>query len=75
MSQDKETLALLTHLIQYLNDAAGLAMMIKTEFEENGTDSLANIDFGALLNTNIKLAESAFRGLDRKGLFTAGMED
>lgn len=61
-------------LITTLTAARDTAMMIKAEYEANGSDSLANIDFGALLNTDMLAARELFNQLDESGMFTAGWQ-
>lgn len=57
-----------------LIEAVGLVRLIKKEHEANGSDSLANIDYGAALNTAMLKAREAFDRLDESGMFTAGWQ-
>lgn len=72
MAQTNETL--LDSLVIELENAFEAAKLIREEYRANGNDSLANIDYGATLNTSLRLAGLAFDVLDRRGLFTLGQE-
>jgi len=62
----------LTLIISELTNALEFAKLIQAEYEANGNDSLANIDYGASLNTNLRFARQSFASLDDAGLFTMG---
>lgn len=59
-------------MLASLESAAELAKAIKDEYAANGTDSLALIDYGAALNTELAAARELFAQLDDSGLFTFG---
>jgi hypothetical protein len=61
---------ILAHMIDNLNEAAATVRAIQLEYEANGTDSLANIDYGAALNADLMRVRNQFDMLDQAGLFT-----
>ncbi len=64
----------LLHMRENLKTALELVQAIESEFEANGTDSLANIDYGASLNTMMQRVNAQFKMLDESAIFTAGWE-
>lgn len=62
----------LMHLKENLMTAHELAVAIESEFETNGNDSLANIDYGASLNTLLNRINAQFKMLDESEVFTMG---
>lgn len=61
-------------MIRTLESALELAQAISSEFAANGMGSLANIDYGAALNTELQAAVELFHQLDDSGIFTMGEE-
>lgn len=62
----------LMHLKENLATAFELAVAIESEWEANGNDSLANIDYGASLNTLLNRINAQFKMLDESEVFTMG---
>lgn len=62
----------LMHLKENLTTALELAVAIESEWEVNGNDSLANIDYGANLNTLLNRINAQFKMLDESEVFTMG---
>lgn len=63
---------ILTHMRENLVTAGDLVTAIEAEYEMNGNDSLANIDYGASLNTILTRLNAQFAMLDESELFTMG---
>jgi len=74
MTNTIQTANKIAAMIRTLESALELAQAISSEFADNGTDSLANIDYGAALNTELQAAVELFRQLDDSGIFTMGEE-
>lgn len=55
-----------------LQTAIELVEAIQTEHNANGNDSLANIDYGASLNTILTRVRRDFDRIDQMSIFTAG---
>lgn len=71
MTQDRATFKIAA-MISQLETALEYAKQIQEEYSQNGTDSLANIDYGAALNTHLSIANMYFNDCDDLGLFTCG---
>ena len=65
---------ILPHLTYNLSEALELVQVITMEYESNGMDSLANIDYGAALNTVLAKINNQMKMLDDSGVFTAGWQ-
>lgn len=65
---------ILPHLAYNLAEALEMVQVIQVEYESNGMDSLANIDYGAALNTILAKVNAQMKMLDESGIFTAGWQ-
>lgn len=66
---------ILPHMIENARELLAAVEAMTAEYEANGIDSLANIDYGANANTMLNRLNNQFKMLDEAGLFTAGLID
>lgn len=70
----ENNLSNLATLARIFQECIEVTQLIKDEVDMHDTDSLANIDYGALLNTRLNDAQVMFSKLDDAALFTSGWE-